>query len=404
MTITLNGTTKKSMENIILFLVFCFAISLFNAGGYIVAGLTLVYLIMNYKLINLTKNALFLMLFSATYMITYFAYFQFEMNVFVNFFWGPIACFLFSKLLVEKSTRKNILIILIAVISIGFFTHGILNFFKYITQYGWYYEKRIAVDVWRNEIISVTCEGMYFTFTTSMAIGSWFIKCKPIYKILLIIPFVLSLVATVAFSNRTLLYVSAILLIIGFIRSMASKEIPFRKKMRTVIIILVAAVIIIFVFATDLFGLTTIVQDSNIWQRLMDVESDGRVQIWQSFFEQCVSHPFGGQTIQLANEASYTHNLWLDVYYKTGLIPFVAIIIYTVRVIYQLFKLQKINDSKFSKIKAIFIFIYIGVIINFSVEPVFDGNPYFFLCFIMMNGAVEGYIERFESEKRELKI
>ena len=92
---------------------------------------------------------------------------------------------------------------------------------------------------------------------------------------------------------------------------------------------------------------------------------------------------------------SYVHNLWLDVLYATGLIPFFFLIIYTFKSITNLIRLiiQKNTDVELK----IFIFsIYTGFFLNFMVEPILEGVPYMFLSFCIINGMIRKQLDLYK--------
>ncbi|KWX87462.1 hypothetical protein AMQ83_12970 [Paenibacillus riograndensis] len=98
---------------------------------------------------------------------------------------------------------------------------------------------------------------------------------------------------------------------------------------------------------------------------------------------------------------NYAHNLWLDVLYSTGIIPFFLLAIFTMLCIKNV-----VYISKRRNVNKLFIFViisvYAGYLLNFMVEPILEGVPYMFLSFCLLNGMIKKYFDLNKNTERRI--
>lgn len=123
----------------------------------------------------------------------------------------------------------------------------------------------------------------------------------------------------------------------------------------------------------------------------MSLREDPRILVYSRALSQMFDFPFGGYRMNLG--LAYAHNLWIDVLYAAGLIPFLFLLTYTLKSIINLISILNI-DSMNNKDFKIFIFsIFVGYLLNFMVEPILEGVPYMFLSFCLFNGMIRKYLD-----------
>lgn len=101
-----------------------------------------------------------------------------------------------------------------------------------------------------------------------------------------------------------------------------------------------------------------------------------------------LAYPYGGSKILQGN---YAHNLWIDTINTVGIIPFYLITLYSILTMLNLIKLIKNNNIK-DDIKHLLFSIYLGLSINFMLEPILEGVPYLFATMCIINGLTDRYL------------
>ncbi len=93
-------------------------------------------------------------------------------------------------------------------------------------------------------------------------------------------------------------------------------------------------------------------------------------------------------------ELGYSHNVWLDVVRVSGVIPFVLLVIFSVRSIWKVKKAIFI-DSKQLSTNILFFTYLMAFFLVFMVEPIIDGLFALFSLYCLFTGIVTKYIENF---------
>lgn len=397
--------TKKTLRwevvaNIVLL---CFAISLFNLAGYIFAAVLLVTLFYNVGLIKISTPELTLMGFSLFYFVIYSFHFPVTIEEIILFLAGPWGAYLIGKQYVLRSRRKNAMMTLIVILAAGMCLHGLLNWVAmlrsdYMLSYAY---KRESVDFWRGDVVSVTVTGMFFTFATGLSLGALFSKTPTKVKIWAVVTLVACLAATVFFANRTLLVV-ALLMLVGYLAAtVVSSKVSSARKALLLSLMGLALLLLALAFAFNWFGFADRVMSLKLFQRMNEGER-GRMDQWKLILEDSAfwSYPMGGGMIAAAGGENYLHNLWLDIYNRVGVLPFIMIIIFVVQMAsrYLSFRRTMLRHGKMVECACVTALL-IATVLNCMVEPIIEANPYYFLIVLMFLGAMNGQTRKLENEK-----
>ena len=397
--------TKKALrwEVIANIVLLCFAISLFNLAGYIFAAMLLVTLFYNVGLIKISTPELTLMGFSLFYFVIYSFHFPVTIEEFILFLAGPWGAYLIGKQYVLRSRSKNAMMTLIVILAAGMCLHGLLNWVamlqsEYMLSYAY---KRESVDFWRGDVVSVTVTGMFFTFATGLAIGALFSHTKGKLKILAVVTLIACLGATIFFANRTLLVVAAIMLVCYIAATMVSAKVSAARKTLMLAAMGFVLLILVLAFAFNWFGMTDKIMSLKLFQR-MSGEEGGRMDQWKLILEDnaFLRYLLGGGNIALNGGERYLHNLWLDIYNRVGILPFIMIVTFTVQMAarYMPFRRQMLRHGKVVECTC-FTALLVALVLNCMVEPIIEANPYYFLIVLMFLGAMNGQTRKLEKEK-----
>lgn len=388
------------IANIVLL---CFSISLFNLAGYIFAAVLLVTLFYNVGLIKISTPELALMGFSLFYFVVYSFHFPISIEEVILYLAGPWGAYLIGKQYVLRSRSKNAVMTLVIILAAGMCLHGLLNWVamlrsEYMVTYAY---KRLSVDFWRGDVVSVTVTGMFFTFATGLSIGAIFSKCKKKTKLLAVATLVACLAATVFFANRTLLVIIVIMLV-GYVAStLLSSHISPAKKALLLSLMGLVLLVLVLAFAFNWFGITDRIMSLKLFQRISGDEG-GRTDQWILILTDnaFVNYPMGGGYIATLGGENYLHNLWLDIYNRTGVLPFILIVIFTVQMLlrYLPFRREMLRHGKTVECTCITALL-IATVLNCMVEPIIEANPYYFLIVLMFLGAMNGQTRKLENQE-----
>lgn len=386
----------RTPEYFCLAMLALYAVSVFNLGGYILVLMLGAYLVLHLRSVRISLLSLSLMLFSFFYFCFYMVHFSPGVTEVFNYLIAPWAAFLFGEIFTRKSSSRRAHYYVIGVLALGFFAHGLLNLIAYLVHSS-ASGGRNAYDFWRQEWISVTANGLYYPMALGLAFGVLFSDFRKKIKLLAVTVVAVAGVNAALLGHRTSLYIIALLLLYNVVSTLLRSHMSAWKKARFVIAGTFILLLLVIAYVTDLAGLRTWIESTSLFLRMTNasaVHSTDRMEIWKSFFKQAIFYPFGGAEFQLANNQSWVHNLWFDVYYKVGVFPFVFLIVSTAIITNQYFALRKLcRRNENIRFMATMTNLYLAFLLSFAVEPVIDANPYVMISFFMITGCVSGVLK-----------
>lgn len=279
---------------------------------------------------------------------------------------------------VNQTKYKNYILAL----TLGFGLYVSLNFF--INQGTGRY---MLEDFWSGEFKSATGSGCLNTFIVSLTVYSFVFEKRKKIKAVLMVVTVISVMYMFILATRTQFVILSVSLVISIFFYLKEKH-GMSGAVKAVIIILLIAAAGIGLYYYNVFGLKDIINNTNIASRIMErkglqesdqIRTNGLISGIKGVFE----NPLG-----VGNDTFYRHNMWLDIGRVSGIIPFAIMIAYSVKTFihaYRLFKYKMLDTG----LRYMIILIYIGVSLNFFVEPVLEGLISFFLVFILVNGMTD---------------
>lgn len=113
-----------------------------------------------------------------------------------------------------------------------------------------------------------------------------------------------------------------------------------------------------------------------------------RLTRWMYGLKNLLIHPLGWNDASLSHQY-YMHNLWLDVARIAGIVPFVALLIPTVRTIKNACKITKISHSATT---IILICMFLTTFMSCFMEPALEAKQVAVYFFIFMWGIMDGVL------------
>lgn len=396
---------RKNLDWLWISIVFLFSLIFFAKsnqlflGVLLIGGIVTIYKKSTFKV---TTDLLIIWLFSITYyMILLYHGHGGGVGKIIAFMIGPIASFIIGYSIV-KAENGFIFKTIMAVV-FGNFVHGFLNMMMYFQLYGFTPSitgSRSIPDIWTGVSFTATLQGTYYTLMASLLFYVAVLlinKQRKLLALVIILAIGFSLIATFIMGNRTLVVIMFISFLASFLLySILTKRNP-KSIIKVITYISLFSLLLSFMYTENLLGIREFVEGSTWYFRsdLMVANEDPRLLVYRRAIAQMFDFPFGGYRMDLG--LSYAHNLWIDVLYATGLIPFFFLVVYTFKAIKNLRQLlkQENTDTQFK----IFIFsIYTGFLLNFMVEPILEGVPYMFISFCLINGMIRKQIDVYKRD------
>lgn len=363
----------------------------FYTKAVIIAGFILIAVNINrkreIKVFNYINMSI-LILFTITYSITAYFYGKFSLPFLIT----PGVAYYIGSIIVNKRENENKISGFIISIAIGLAIHAILNFGYALISNN---VNRNTLDIWSRQISSATLQAMMLVMIESLLYYIIIYVRNMKIKVALLILFGVGIIYNIRLGTRSTLIVCMVTFMCAMILSLFLEK-DKKKILKKIGIILLCIICIIVLIGAcyyyNIFGIGDKINNSQLYKRFTnekdaDYSSSIRILALKSALTQMFDYPLGGYQMKLIS-VKYVHNLWLDVNYATGIIPFILIILYTILVLKSL--IMTIKNKSFSNSYKMLVFsIYIGVLMSFAFEPIIEGAPYYFIMFCLINGIVD---------------
>lgn len=273
-------------------------------------------------------------------------------------------------------------------IAMGFFLHAMLNYSINIGN-----TNRNTIDFWTRSSLSATLQGCFLTMILSMSFYNIFCVKSKAKKIFLIICTILSLSYITMIATRTTIIIFIVVTIIEiYIYMILNKKTKNRMKLIWMIILII--IIALFLYNRYNFEIKTLIEETNLGIRLnlnngTQKSDEKRLESQILGFISIINNPFG--TKSKIGNLTYAHNMWLDLGKDVGIIPFAFLVIYTINSFASLVYIIKSNKISINY-KILLSSIYLGVNLNFAVEPILQGMPFYFFMFVLITGLIDAQV------------
>ena len=284
----------------------------------------------------------------------------------------------------KAESRANIYFFLAVA---GFFIHLVLNLY---VNAGQIVQDRNTLDFWSMQRRAATGQAGLACVPLAWSISN-IIKEETFFKK---VPAILVL-GTVMYYNltlgsRTVVFSFAVIFAVALIYFINAKATE-KNKGRALFWVVIACILCVLVYSGNVGGIRELVENSILSNRLME---DGSTQItqdsrWARKLKYVMLMPqymFGGSNIY-RSVGGFAHDVLLDTYDEAGVFAFLAVIALLWDSISKLGRLLKSNQVQFDT-KLTLLCIYLAVLIEFTVEPIFAGMPWLLMVFCFFHGIV----------------
>lgn len=405
----LSGLTRTRLtisEIIILLAIGLYVANFMNKGVYL-SFIFLPYLIWHFIYKEHSKRFLvmssLLFIFSIYYAVTVklFGYIE-SWIVFSGYLFSPIAMYFLGYVFIKKNKTEKTTYYMIYVTIVSAALFGALCLYKTITSFGNLevasraLNGRLVISIWGENLISATGLNTFVSLGIALAPIAFLkkkgVKHSKLSRFSLIILSLISMYTSIQLGNRT-----GILILLVSILSVFIYTTKFSlKKSRTLLLMLFLGAVGITVFNLNILGVKDTWESTLLSQRLQESSAtdDPRFLAWEEAFWGVFAHPLGGRETHLS--LPFAHNLWLDVGYDAGLIPFIILVIFSIMGGFSVKKFLTYDHPVI--LKGLIISSFTAFLITFFLEPIMQGWFYYFTVFCLFLGIIHKHIYINESE------
>ena len=335
------------------------------------------------------RTFLLLMCFAITYYMFTLIYGEGVIRVIVC----PLAFYIGIRIKnVDENKLTNALILL--ALSMAF--HIILNF---VYEYSMYGASILSTsrhyDVWSQTFSTATGVMLNGTFLAGLFPYFIFIE-RRVIKWLGLISIIVITIYNLALGGRTYIFILGISAVAGILFQIGltgdAKEF-FRTLARIIVYVLILAIVVGIAYKMNQEWFDDFFQDSYFFHRFFAntnyqigmAETDRwgrRLEYYKIMFD----YPFGGSHAR-AEVGGALHELWLDVYDKAGVIPYLLMIVYSVSSLIRMLKVVR-NRCYTSQFRMMLCVFYIAFFAQCFLEPIMDTSIVFMGSFCVIDGMI----------------
>lgn len=188
--------------------------------------------------------------------------------------------------------------------------------------------------------------------------------------------------------SRTALFLVPIGLIIAYFANIKMQGEFTKKHLNQLLGAIILLALATVAFSLNAFGLRTLFYKSQLGQRYLlghapTMAEDGRWKNTVFFFENISKSLWGGGYTR--TNVGNIHNVYLNVFDLSGIIPFGLLIIFTIMVIRDYKRMQK-NESVDNSTALLLLLIGALTFVQLLLEPVMESVPVMFWCLLLIYG------------------
>lgn len=298
----------------------------------------------------------------------------------------------FQLLRISSANSQEVFLNILYSIIVGCAIHCLLNIIVNLGNDRWH-----LVDFFVGNR-SATNSGALNTFVFSF-FPAILLEKRIKYKVVGMICLFISLVYAFILGTRTQIYM---LIIVCFISLMLNLLTQTKKTIDSKLLGAIFAVFLMCISGVtlalvyNLGGIKDKILNSNLLYRYADVETAGSDSYRRNLVIKGLiglwNYPFGEN-----REVTYFHNYWLDVGRVGGIIPFALAVLITVIMLIHVARLFS-NVRIRPVVRYAVIGVFLGVSLNYLMEPIMDGFFHLINRFILYTGMIEALYAQYGFE------
>ena len=260
---------------------------------------------------------------------------------------------------------------------------------------------RNTVDIWTEDVLAATGQAVLACLGMAVAIAFLFTRVGKGKKFIAITTLVLVVAYNLILAGRTLFILILVVSMVAFLYICVAEQ----RKIPRVVIITISLVIVCFIlYQVNVFGIKTTIETSNFYMRFYgDTSTQGwdediRLDHKLNYLKYVLKYLWGGSNIKNIY-GHYAHDLYLDTYDESGVFAFGAIAIYIISSIGRMVKCIR-RKAISIETRVLILCTYLVCNIEFWLEPVMQGIPWFLMAYCFIDGAVTYLLVR----EREIQI
>lgn len=279
--------------------------------------------------------------------------------------------------------------LLLCVVAAGTLVHYLLNWTTNLNAFN----SRNTIDIWTGAVMAATGQASLACLPLALSIAGIFSSNNRNIKVLSFGVLAVVVGYNLILSGRTLFILIAAVAVLAFLHRLVREQ---SGKMKTVFSLALIIAVVVLAYHFNLFGIRTAVENSLFYDRFfgdraIELDEDGRMDKKLYHLRHMLQYPFGG--VNIREQIGYAHDIYLDTYDEAGIFALLSLLFYIAQAIGSLWKCVSNKCIPFA-VRQTVLCLYVLVLIEFMVEPILQGMPWFFASFCFIDGCVRRIVQQ----------
>ena len=248
--------------------------------------------------------------------------------------------------------------------------------------------RRLLYSIWTKEFMAVTLVGLLSSIIIGYSFYAIFLCKKYLIKLTGIVSIFVMFLINIQTATRTPIILFAIVYAFLFFLRFFSTN--WRKKIKWLALSSIVVLVAIALYLNNAFGIRAYIISSPIFTRFSSegIETS-RTEIAVYHFNNMLDSLWGGNKIS-ETYGKMAHNFIQEGHDKYGIFATIALLGLTYYFFRNIIRLLFVKEKQ--QIDYLFISMYVAIIIQICLEPVFDGYPVVVMSLLMIHGIVTAYL------------
>ena len=301
----------------------------------------------------------------------------------------PLAYYIGSNIYKPNEEKLKTIIFILA---FSMTLHIILNFAVDLAFRGFEcFSKNSHYDIWTLNEYPTTQTAVNYILILGIIYYLFVYETNRKIKATGITLFIIAFIYLIALGRRTPIFIFGIVVLFTSIVDYSCLK---NRNKGTMILLglllfsIVFGILLYLIYKNNLFNLGETVERLGIVRKFISVAFyTPRLEIVKETIKLAPQHLLGGREISTIMDLG-PHELWLDVFDISGIVPYIILVIYSISCLIIIIKI--LSDSNISKTFGIMIFsLFLSIILQFFMEPIMSGSSVILLCVIVIISSLE---------------
>lgn len=250
--------------------------------------------------------------------------------------------------------------------------------------------KRTLYNIWTGNLVAVTLIGLVSSVIIGYSFYAIVIHKSFAMKVTGIVAIVFDFLINIQTATRTPIIMFVFLYILMLAIYFFSSDLE--KKIKWLVLGAFLVAIAIFAYQSNMFGIKAYVLSTPIFQRFSEEGLEtSRIEISRYYFEHMFDHIWGGNKT-FEQYGHLAHNFIQEAHDKYGILATIALVGLTFKILSNIVKLVCLKEKM--AVDFLLISMYLAIMIQICLEPVFDGYPVIMMSLMMIHGIASAYLSK----------